>query len=212
MHLENDHLFYGLGPTLTDEQKDYIDKVFNHIITFCNAPSGSGKTTLAVAMGHFLFELGVVDKVLYIFNPTEEGTMGHRPGTQDEKEEAYLVPLKDALVKINQNPENINLTSSWCLAKSHTFLRGTNIERYFVIIDEAQNYTKHYLKKTLTRIHDTSKAVVIGHEGQIDLKNKSLSGFVPFIYHFQGEDRAAVAHLTHDFRGWLSKHADSIGA
>jgi hypothetical protein len=142
-------MFYGLGPTLTDEQKDYIHKVFNNDITFCNAIPGSGKTTVAVAAGRYLVESKKKKGIIYIFSPVEETTMGHRPGDQNEKEEAYLGPLKDALAYIGLQPDHINRPGGWVFGKSHTFLRGTNLEDYVIIIDEAQNYTLKELRKTL---------------------------------------------------------------
>lgn len=211
--LPEDNLFYGLRKQMTDEQLDYVSKMFNYPITFSNSGPGTGKTTLAVAVGKFLVdnELSNIDGLVYLFNPIEEGKMGFRPGTQEEKEFDYLGPLKNALIKINQMPHILGREGSWIEAKSHTFDRGINIMNKFVIIDEAQNWTKSDLKKTLTRIDDTCTTVVIGHTGQIDLENPSTSGFEPYMHHFKSETgKAAYAHLTKNFRGWLSTHADAI--
>ena len=211
MKLSNDNLFYGLAEKMTNEQRDYVHKVFNNDITFCNAIPGSGKTTIAVAAGRYLVESKLKKGIIYIFSPVEENTMGHRPGDQNEKEEAYLGPLKDALIAINFQPEHINKEQNgWVFGKSHTFLRGTNLEDYVIIIDEAQNYTFKELKKVLTRIHESCTTIVIGHSGQCDLKFPWMSGFEKYVKHFKGQDRAGVATLTQDFRGWVSKHADSL--
>lgn len=210
MRLSNENMFYGLGPTLSDEQRKYIHEIFNKDIVFCDAIPGSGKTTVAVAAGRYLVESKKKRGIIYIFSPVEENTMGHRPGDQNEKEEAYLGPLKDALIKIGLQPEHINKPTGWIFGKSHTFLRGTNLEDYVIIIDEAQNYTKKELKKVLTRIHESCTTIVIGHAGQCDLKFPHQSGFVPQLKHFKGQEKAGVVALTHDFRGWVSKHADSI--
>ena len=61
-----------------------------------------------------------------------------------------------------------------------------------VIIDEAQNYYFDELKKVLTRLHDSCKIIVIGHEGQNDLfDHPERSGFVPYLNWFAGDDRTA---------------------
>lgn len=208
--LPKDNMFFGLGPTLTEEQINFINKGLEKDIVFCNSCPGSGKTTLAVAIGRYLVDMKLAKGVLYIFSPVQEGKMGYRPGSQKEKEEAYLSPVKDAIIKIGHQPEVLFREHGWIKAEPHTFLRGSNLEDHVIIIDEAQNYTKEELRKTLTRIHCSCKTFVIGHTGQIDLPNKSLSGFIPYINHFAGQDRAAIVHLTHDFRGWLSKYADAI--
>lgn len=212
MRLPEDNMFYGLAETLTTEQYDYIHKIFNKDITFCDAIPGSGKTTVAVACADYLLKTHKekYKGLIYIFSPTEEESMGYRPGNQDEKESAYHGPLQDALIKIGYQPEHINKEGGWVQARSHTFLRGKNIEEYIVVIDEAQNYTKREMKKVLTRLHTSGKAIVIGHTGQCDLKRPSQSGFAPFLKHFAKDSRSGIARLTHDFRGWISQHADAI--
>lgn len=210
-----DTTFFGMIGTLTEEQKIYLDAIQNpeKRLIIVNAPAGTGKTTLAVGMSYILGK-----GLLYLFNPTEENTLGYTPGEKEEKERKYLGPLKDALLKINQNPDKAiiserELTRSkqaWVIAKSHVFERGTNIEGTTVLIDEAQNWTKKDLKKILTRIHDNCKVIVIGHTGQIDLPDPSLSGFTRLIEVFKDKPYAQQIKLTKNFRGILSQDAEAI--
>ena len=205
-------LFYGFQLTL--EQRHYVDSIFDNQITFVNAKAGTGKTTLAVGVARIL------DKPLvYTFSPIEEGSMGFTPGTVEEKESKYIQPLVDALIEIREdprfaiksekNPDMIN-ENAWVEAKSHTFLRGSNIKDSTVIIDEAQNLTRGELKKVLTRVHSTTKVIVIGHDKQNDLKNPAKSGFVPYLNHFRNEPYAGVCELTLNFRGRLASKADDL--
>src|SRR5699024_5554340 len=106
-------------------------------------------------------------------------------------------------------PEMIN-DNAWIEAKSHTFLRGSNIKNSTLIIDESQNLTRGELKKVLSRVHDSTTVIVIGHDGQNDLKNPSKSGFVPYLEHFKDEPYAKVCVLTKNFRGDVAKHADEL--
>ena len=205
-------LFYGLS--LTEEQRIYVDSIFDNQMTIVNARSGTGKTTLAVGAAHIL-DMPLV----YTFSPVEEGSIGHTPGTVEEKERKYIQPLLDALheidvdprfaLKSENNPDMIN-EKAWVEAKSHTFLRGSNIKDSVVIIDESQNLTRGELKKILTRIHDSSKVVMIGHTEQIDLKRPEKSGFEPYLEHFRNEPYAKVVELTKNFRGRLAQHADEL--
>lgn len=48
------------------------------------------------------------------------------------------------------------------------FLRGRTFHDSFVIIDEAQNYDIHEIKTVLTRLADSSKAVILGDIEQND--------------------------------------------
>lgn len=210
-----DTMFYGLK--LTEEQAIYADSIERSRMTIAEAKSGTGKTTVAVGMAKIIGK-----PLLYVFNPTEEDKMGFRPGEQEDKEEVYLQPLKDALLAIGENPmqairpkakdEHKQKFSShaWVEAESHIFRRGTNIKGYTIIIDEAQNWTKHDLKKLLTRIHDDCTVIVIGHTGQIDLKNPKLSGFSRVIEHFSTKWYCRVVKLTKNFRGELSQDADEL--
>lgn len=220
-------LFYGME--LTDEQQYYADSVFDKQLVFVNAKSGSGKTTVAVGCAKILHEQALKGGVpngmplVYIFAPVNEKKMGFRPGKQEEKEEEYLQPLKDALQKIGENPMQVvysedllarngkqAMDNVWVYAKSHIFARGTNIEDSTVIIDEAQNFTRGELKKILTRIHDSCKVIVIGHTGQIDLPKESTSGFKPYIEWFKNEPYVATCELTINFRGRMAQKADDL--
>lgn len=215
MPLPKDSLLFGFAPKLTDEQKEYVDSIFDNQVTIVNACAGSGKTTLAVACAKVLGR-----ELLYIFSPVEESVLGFTPGDVFDKESKYTTPLKDALFEIEEDPEraikskdniqNIKNGTAWVTPLSHVFARGTNIKNKFVIIDEAANFTRSELKKILTRIHDDCKVVIIGHDKQCDLKNPAKSGFVPYIEHLKDEDYVKVCNLTHNFRGRLATKADQL--
>lgn len=157
--------------------------------------------------------------MIYTFSPVEEGALGYTPGTVEEKESKYIQPLLDALVEIDEdprfsiisekNPDLIN-ENAWIEAKSHTFVRGSNIKDSTLIIDEAQNLTRGELKKVLTRCHDSTTVIVIGHDKQIDLKRPEKSGFVPYLEWFKNEPYANVCELTKNFRGKLAQKADEL--
>lgn len=215
MPLPNDNMLFGYAGKLTDEQKEYVDSIFDNRLTIVNSRSGTGKTTLAVACAKILGK-----DLLYIFSPSEEKTMGFTPGNVEEKEMKYVQPLKDALIEINELPEKVIATeenmenvkngNTWVEAKSHVFARGTNIKDKTVILDECQNYTKSELKKILTRIHDSCTVIMIGHTGQIDLDRPQDSGFAPYIEHFKSKEYVKVCELSWNFRGVLANDADAL--
>jgi phosphate starvation-inducible PhoH-like protein len=215
MPLDSNNMLFGYADRLTDEQRDYVDSMVDNRFTIVDANSGSGKTTLAVMVAKLLKK-----PLVYIFAPVEESQMGFRPGNQKEKEEAYITPLKDALLEMNEfpnkaiyDPENMEAVKkgeAWVYPMSHVFARGINLKGKTVIIDEAQNFTKSELKKILTRIHDDCTLVMIGHEGQCDLDNPAKSGFIPYLEHYRNEKYVKVCELTKNFRGEVSRHADSL--
>jgi predicted ribonuclease YlaK len=201
-------LFYGLG--LSDEQKAYADSIFDYTLTITDSISGSGKTTVAVGCAKIL------QKPLYYFiPPVQEKVFGYTPGDDEDKLAKYLLPLYDALKEINEDPSKAIINKkefrihAWVHATSYAFWRGGNIKDSTVIIDEAQNWTAHELKKVLTRCHDNCKVIMIGHQGQIDIP-KALSGFSSYIAHAKGQTFANQVNLTKDFRGELARWADSL--
>ena len=201
---------YLYGKQLTDEQKAVIEATANHKVIFINAEAGTGKTWLATAIAKSLNK-----KMHYIFAPVLQDVLGLLPGTKEEKESPFLLPLRDAVLSIDKNEKAIFnpiefSPFAWIFPSSHTYWRGGNIEDSVVVIDEAQNMTKHELKKILTRCHDSCLVLVLGHHKQIDLKNPKNSGFVPYLDHASVADFVTVCNLTKNFRGKISKWADKL--
>ncbi len=215
----SEHPFFGL--VLDEEQKQFRDAIWDKekLIVFCNAKAGTGKTLIATATANLLYQYGRCDGIVYIASPTQEQKQGYLKGTIEEKSEPYFEPFYEALDKIGVNRNtalydgsmNEKYQTAYIQCATHTFLRGTNFEKRAVIIDEAQNFYFDELKKVLTRLHDSCKVIVIGHEGQNDLFDHSeRSGFVPYLNWFSGDSRTAVCRLTQNHRGWVSQHADAL--
>ena len=216
----NDHPFYGL--VLDEQQKAFRDAIWDpdKLVVFCNAKAGTGKTFIATATADLLVKYGRYDGIVYISSPTQEGKLGFLPGEIADKVAIYSEPFLQALIKLNINPKtaihqfdimNQKNGTSYIDAITHVYLRGCNFENKVVILDETQNYYVDELKKTLTRMADNCKVIVIGHSGQIDLyHNPENSGFVRYLNHFKDDPRTAVCELTTNYRGWISSHADSL--
>ena len=89
-------------------------------------------------------------------------------------------------------------------------MRGTNLDNAILILDETQNFTFPLLKKTLTRIGENTKTIVIGHTGQVDLDNPRDSGFSRYMEHYRTQSRCATCELTINHRSWVSNWADEL--
>lgn len=210
------------GYTLNPEQKIFRDAIWSKDkdIVFCNAPAGSGKTFVAVATAYLLVQYKRYNGIVYIASPVQEGRQGYLPGDITEKSAVYFTPFYDAATKVglnintdlNDNAINSKYGTGFVELITHTFLRGCNIENKVVILDEAENYTREELLKTITRIHDNCKVIVIGHTKQIDLDRPEDSGFARYLAWFQLCERAAVCELKENYRGWISSHADAMPA
>jgi predicted ribonuclease YlaK len=214
------HPFYGFE--LDDAQTAFRDAIWDpeKLIIFCNAKAGTGKTFIATATANLLVQYGKYDGIVYISSPTQEQKLGFLPGEIEDKTAVYSEPFMEALLKLNINPNtavnqcdimNQKNGTGYIDAITHVYLRGRNFENKVVILDETQNYYCDELKKTLTRMADSCKVIVIGHSGQIDLyHNPENSGFVRYLEHFKDDPRTAVCELSKNYRGWIASHADEL--
>lgn len=198
---------------LDPEQKEFVKSAMSNenTIIFTNARAGTGKTTLAMGVANMLYKDKKhydYDGIVYIVSPYGEEKQGYLPGDLTEKSEVYFEPAYQAMIEIGMNPMTDICNDSMASKKkgtgfvkmmTHTYLRGPNLSKKVIIIDEAQNFTLADLKKVLTRIHDDCKVMVIGHTGQKDISGKS--GFARYIKHFDGHANTAVCKLTINHRG-----------
>ena len=212
-------MFYNM--TLDKEQIEFVEAIKDQqkTIIFCDAPAGTGKTTLAMGAAKILVQdkRNELEGIVYIVSPYGEQKQGYLPGSITEKSEVYYEPAYQAMIEVGMNPhvdvETESMTSkkkgeAYVKLLTHTYLRGTNLQKKVVILDETQNYTVAELKKVLTRCHDTCKVIVIGHTGQIDIRGGS--GFAKYLEHFKDQEKCAVCKLTTNHRGWLSTFADAL--
>lgn len=208
---------------LSQEQEEYANSILNNHITFVDSRAGTGKTLVATLIGLALLKRNLVDKVVYVASPIQQGTLGHLKGGLVDKILPYMAPFTDALYGMGGVNRNVITMEAICdptvdtpyVATTPTFLRGSNIKGSFVIIDEAQNFSSHELKKIGTRLDDDCVLVVIGHSGQVDVKS-SESGFSEYQNHFKRLKEHGVfkkvgfCELTHNFRGSISQAFDSL--
>lgn len=210
MSLPKDSLLFGYHNTITTEQYDVLQAIVAPVedvqILIIEAQAGTGKTFIST-MGAKLRK----KKARYIFAPVNEDELGFLPGELFEKEAPYLSPVKQALLKIREDPgKALNTASGWMTAHSHVYERGVNYEDETIIIDECQNFTLHQLRKIITRCADSCKIVLIGNIKQIDLPDPEQSGFKPYINHSYGMPWIKRYQLRTNFRGRVAQWGDEI--
>lgn len=68
-----------------------------------------------------------------------------------------------------------------------TYIRGRSIANAYIVIDEAQNLTKHEVKTIITRIGEGSKIILTGDVEQIDnvYVNETSNGLAHAIEKFK---------------------------
>ena len=155
----------------TAGQKEYVDAIDRHTVTFGIGPAGTGKTYLAMAKAVQALQARQVTRIVLTRPAVEAGErLGFLPGSLSEKIDPYLRPLYDALHDM-VDPENIPklLAAGTIEVAPLAFLRGRSLNDSFIILDEAQNTTAEQMKMFLTRLGFGTRMVVTGDITQIDL-------------------------------------------
>ena len=164
----------------TPRQREYIQAILDHDISFGIGPAGTGKTYLAVAAAVDAFERDAVKRIVLTRPAVEAGErLGFLPGDLTQKVDPYLRPLYDALFDLLGFDKTQRLLERQTIEIAPlAYMRGRTLNGSFVILDEAQNTTPEQMKMFLTRIGFGSKAVVTGDVTQIDLQRGQASGLV----------------------------------
>ena len=164
----------------TLNQKLYLDAMDRFDMVFGIGPAGTGKTYLAVSMAVRELLNKRVERIVLTRPAIEAGErLGFLPGTVEEKVDPYLRPLYDALyAMLGQDRVERYLVRRVIEIAPIAFMRGRTLDDAFVILDEAQNTTSEQMKMFLTRIGDSSKAVINGDVTQIDLPFGKRSGLI----------------------------------
>ena len=164
----------------TVNQKNYVDSIRTHTITFGVGPAGTGKTFLAVAMAAAALARHEVNRIILTRPAVEAGErLGFLPGDLMAKVDPYLRPLFDALHDMI-DPEKVSqhLERGVIEIAPLAFMRGRTLNDSFVILDEAQNTTPEQMKMFLTRLGFGSRMVVTGDITQVDLPREQQSGLI----------------------------------
>ena len=164
----------------TPRQKQYLQNILEHDITFAIGPAGTGKTYLAVACAVDALERDAVKRIVLVRPAVEAGErLGFLAGDLAQKVDPYLRPLYDALYDLLGFDKTGKLFERGAIELAPlAYMRGRTLNHSFVILDEAQNTTPEQMKMFLTRIGFGSKAVVTGDITQIDLARGQKSGLV----------------------------------
>ncbi|MFB6469541.1 PhoH family protein [Cytobacillus sp. Hz8] len=180
--------------------------------------AGTGKTLLALAAGLMQTEDLREYKKLLVARPIVPvgKDLGFLPGEKEEKLRPWMQPIYDNLEYLfnTKKPGELDAILAGMGSievEALTYIRGRSIPDQYIIIDEAQNLTKHEVKTILTRVGEGSKIVLMGDPEQIDhpyldaynngltyvvekFKDQAISGHIKLV---KGE-RSGLAQLAAD--------------
>ena len=149
-------------------------------LTFALGPAGTGKTYIAIALAVAALKNRECKRVILSRPAVEAGEkLGFLPGDMKDKIDPYLRPLYDALedmlpaVKLKEYMESDTIQIA-----PLAFMRGRTLNDAVIILDEAQNTTRHQMKMFLTRLGVNARMIVTGDATQIDLPRTVQSGLM----------------------------------
>ena len=163
------------------------------------APAGTGKTLMSLAAGLENYsspndagknnrsrknkEAVGYNRIL-ICRPstTLDESLGFLPGTEQEKIEPFMRPIKDNLLTIlkgdgvmepyemKQAEEEVNqmFMDDYIKSEALAFQRGRSLHHYWFILDEMQNANQNQTKTVVTRGGVGTKIILLGDPDQID--------------------------------------------
>ena len=160
----------------TENQKLLYNKLgdFNNQLILCHGIAGTGKTYVSIYKAlQDVLRRGLPYKKLIIINPTvdvgNEDKLGYLPGELQQKIQQYNESTFTILNKIiGKAKANKMIQDGKIEIGVLNFLRGTNLEDCYVILDEAQNVSPMQIKTLMTRISKDCKMIIQGDMSQCD--------------------------------------------
>lgn len=206
------------------EQRCVIDALTNPEIQLVTitGKAGTGKTLLAIAAGLDQTLGENAYQRIIIARPTIPmgQDIGFLPGDINEKLNPWMQPIFDNIDFLFSLKKNKAQHNEWqrliddgviqMEALSH--IRGRSIPFQYIIIDEAQNLSKHELKTIISRAGEGTKIVLTGDLNQIDHpKLDSVNnGLNHVVSRFKKEPLAAHIMLKNCERSRLADRATEL--
>ena len=179
--------------------------------------AGTGKTLLALAAGlaQALDDKRYREIVMTRVTVPVGDDIGFLPGTEEEKMTPWMGALMDNL-EVLADPEaggdwtraaTNDLLRNRIRVRSLNFMRGRTFLDRYVILDEAQNLTRHQMKTLITRAGPGTKMVCLGNVAQIDTPwlSETTSGLTWVVDRFKRWSHGGHVTLV---RGERSRLAD----
>lgn len=226
---------WGLFPR-SMEQQMALDLLLDDNVALVSliGSAGCGKTLLAMAAALELVDRGRYKKVSVCRPVIPFGRdVGFLPGTIEEKMEPWMRPIKDALDFLVLNggmhipseakkmkhvegkppsPCDELFNQGVVEIEPLTYIRGRSIPNQLIILDEAQNCSRHEMKTILSRVGEGTKIILTGDPYQIDDPYlDSMSNGLSFVAEvFKSQKIAGHITLTKGERSELATIAAEI--
>jgi phosphate starvation-inducible protein PhoH and related proteins len=175
----NSSAAFHIQPKNTTQQY-LMDCIEKNVMTVAVGPAGTGKTfCTGMKAAQIYLKGGYTNIVLTRANIPTGKSLGHFPGTVEEKMEPWLKPITSVLKDgLGKGRYEYMVAKDQMIVQPIETIRGNSFEKSIIIVDEAQNLCLEEIKAITTRIGENSKLILLGDPAQSDVRNgNDLSRF-----------------------------------
>ena len=187
------------------EQQFAVEMLTDNIIQAVTlvGQAGTGKTLLALAVGlQKTVEEGQYNRIIVTkpVVPVGRQDIGFLPGDKDDKMLPWVQSIFDNFAPLSRNNQKLTieylLTADLLAIESIAHIRGRNLAKSWIIVDESQNLSPHEVKTVLSRVAEGSKIVLTGDIHQIDSPylDAGSNGLSYLVSRFKGQP--LYGHVT----------------
>jgi|TARA_R110000765_G_scaffold45632_7_gene94309 phosphate starvation-inducible PhoH-like protein len=182
----------------TENQKILVNAIKEKEVVICSGPAGTGKTFLACAEALKLIKRnGKYKKIVIVKSVTtlKNEEIGFLKGNLREKMEPFMFSFVHNFEKIVGQSITSRLRELKTIEELPiAYMRGINLDRSIIIIDEAQNISQENIRTIMTRLGKDSKMIFLGDERQQD--SKGGNGLTFLMDHFTDIEEIGCVQFT----------------
>lgn len=159
---------------LDEDQKKVKEAIFNNQIVIATGYAGSGKSLVFAQTALDLVFKREVTQVLVTRAAVEVGkSLGFLPGELNDKFDPYIEAFRENLYKCyDKDKVDKHLQNGQIVGMPVQYIRGKTIDAgQLLVVEEAQNLTKHEMLAILTRLGKYGRIVINGDNEQRDIKD-----------------------------------------
>lgn len=159
--------------TLDEDQKRVKEAIYNSEIVVVTGYAGSGKSLVTAQSVLDLMFKKEANQVFVTRAAVEVGkSLGFLPGELDSKFDPYIEAFRDNLYKCyDKDKVDKHIKDGQIQGLPVQYIRGKTIDKgQVLVVEEAQNLTKHEMLAILTRLGKGGRIIINGDNEQSDIK------------------------------------------